>query len=674
MPILSVKQKTDSIYETSMDIQGRSADDLLSREWLLTNTKGGYCSSSIIGCNTRRYHGLLIGSLNPPADRILALSNVLESIICDGCVKHFSTFEFDDKCSPAGFGYLKEFRRNIGAHFEYQLDNFAVTKSIYLARHSDTVLVSYKFTKVERPFEFAIRPFVGLRDFHALQKSYAPLSSSQKDQCVIVYHDVPGSCELLLNSPDMFFENDPQWWFNFVYRHDKERGQDFLEDLWMPGFYKCSVRQPCEIVFKAYLGSRCETDKLTELELHSVIEQLAEAQKTLTCQVDSEDKTLKRLSIAADQFICIRKSNHNHRSTVLAGYPWFFDWGRDAFISLPGLLLATGRFDDAKSVLTTFAAAVDEGMIPNRFDDRSDTAHFNSVDASLWFINAAFCYLKAADDFKTFQNQLLPTICQIVEAYQNGTRFEIHADKDGLISAGNENTQLTWMDAKCGGVAFTPRYGKAVEINALWYNALCRLAKYYSAADSQKACHYESMAQAVQESFGRIFWDDRLGYLNDCVYPDGTKDSSFRPNQIFAVSLEFSPLTFEQQRKIVEAVQQKLLTPFGLRSLSADDPKYKGRCIGSQKERDESYHQGTVWAYLIGPFIEAYLKINNFSPQSRLTAQKFIEPLFEHFKNDACLGGVSEIFDGDEPHTPRGCFTQAWSVAELIRAIQLIKS
>jgi predicted glycogen debranching enzyme len=358
----------------------------------------------------------------------------------------------------------------------------------------------------------------------------------------------------------------------------------------------------------------------------------------------------------------------------LAGYPWFFDWGRDAFIALPGLLLATGRFEEAKSVLTTFANAADEGMIPNRFDDRSDTAYFNSVDASLWFVNAAFQYLKVSGDGTTFTDKLLPAIHQIIEAYRQGTRFGIRADTDGLITAGDEQTQLTWMDAKYGGVAFTPRCGKAVEVNALWFNSLCWLAKFYATWDTGRANYFDVMAEEVITGFRDLFWNKQTGYLNDCVHPNGTVDSSCRANQIFAVSLEFSPLLLEQQRQVVDVVQQKLLTPFGLRSLSADDERYKGRYIGNQQQRDSSYHQGTVWAWLIGPFVEAYLKVNDFSPQSRAKAKEFIEPLIEHLTNNGCLGNISEIFDGDEPHEPRGCFAQAWSVAELIRAIQLINS
>ena len=324
--------------------------------------------------------------------------------------------------------------------------------------------------------------------------------------------------------------------------------------------------------------------------------------------------------------------------------------------------------------MTTFAAAADEGMIPNRFDDYSDTAYFNSVDASLWFINAAFQYLNATGDSETFTQQLLPVIRWIIDSYHNGTRFGIRADADGLITAGNEQTQLTWMDAKYDGVPVTARYGKAVEVNALWYNSLCWLAQFYDHQDIENAKHYHAMADKVKTSFCELFWNKTAGYLYDCILPDGSADASLRPNQIFAVSLPFSPLSAQQQKCVVDAVQKNLLTPFGLRTLNVQDSRYKGIYEGPQKQRDEAYHQGTVWPYLLGPFVESYLKVNGFSRKSKKKAAEFIRPLLQHLTEDGCLGQLCEIFDGDAPHKPRGCIAQAWSVAELIRAYQLINS
>ena len=712
-------QRTGEAAGVSLSIAGQDFESLLAREWLLTNGRGGYASSTVAGCNTRGYHGLLIGSLKPPVSRIMALSACLEIVRSGQETFTLSSFEFADKLDPGSTGALRRFRRDTGAHFDYELEKIDLTKSVYLVRDVDMVAIVYDFTRVQEPVEFTTRPFVGLRDFHSLQKSGSPLSSrpGSVPNAVLVSHDTPDVCSLLLRCPSASFEEDPQWWFNFAYRAEQERGLSFTEDLWAPGFFKCQIDAPTKIVLWASLHpdkSGKESDNLAHIDIETVCEDLREHQESLprvagilpairsggSLKADPaahrltdgdgqyressiENRVSSILCLAADQFVTKRQVNHKSETTIVAGYPWFADWGRDAFIALPGLLLATGRFGEAKSVLTTFAAAADEGMIPNRFDDNGGNAHFNSVDASLWFINAAFQYLQATGDSKTFAQELLPTIRWIIESYQKGTRFGIHADADGLITAGDENTQLTWMDAKCDGVAFTPRYGKAVEVNALWYNALMltetlepgRVGLGPPIRNGGAEPHPTiSMAQRVQATFRELFWNEDKGYLNDCILPSGRADESLRPNQIFAVSLRFSPLSEQQQTAVLGTVQERLLTPYGLRTLSPDSPDYKGRYSGPPRQRDEAYHQGTVWPYLMGPFIEAYLKVNEFSPQSRKQAAEFIQPLLKHLTEDGCIGSSSEIFDGDPPHTPKGCIAQAWSVAELIRAYQLIST
>jgi predicted glycogen debranching enzyme len=672
-------QKAESNEIVSKAEDKKNVEDLLTKEWLLTNDRGSYASSTIIGCNTRRYHGLLIGSLNPPTSRIMALANCLEMVILNGNVFNLSTFEFNGKFAPDGFTFLKRFRQDIGVHFDYRLPQFQMTKSIFLLRDADMVALVYDFTVVKKSLDFVLRPFIGLRDFHTLQKSYAHISSSWLDDGLLIRHDIPGSCELFLNCPFMNFEKDQQWWFNFVYRNDEQRGQDFTEDLWTPGFFKGTIETPTRIVLWANFGSsgRAASDaRELNPDIETVLEVLRSHQSNIIAPAAS-DKKLRKLCLAADQFIVKRRPSENSelRTTILAGFPWFADWGRDAFIALPGLLLSTGRFEEAKSVLTTFAVAADEGMIPNRFDDYSNTTHLNSVDASLWFINAAFQYLKTSGDSETFTRQFLPVIRSIVNSYQQGSRFGIHADADGLITAGDEQTQLTWMDVKYDGVAVTPRYGKAVEVNALWYNALCWLAEFYGHQnDIESAKLYQDMAVQVKDSFCKLFWNDTACCLYDCILPDGSTDASLRPNQIFAVSLQFSPLSAQQQRCVVDIVQKNLLTPFGLRTLSVEDNRYKGIYEGPQKERDQAYHQGTVWPYLLGLFVDSFLKVNGFSQKNKKKAAKFIRPLLQHLTEDGCLGQICEIFDGDAPHKPRGCIAQAWSVAELIRAYQLINN
>ncbi len=703
-------QKADDAQIVSISTRDEPIENLLTKEWLLTNERGSYASSTSVGCNTRGYHGLLIGSLNPPVNRIMALANCLEMVISEQKLFNLSTFEFSDKFAPEGFSYIKRFSRDVGVHFDYELGQVKLTKSVYLLRSTDTVAIVYDFTNVENPAEFVLRPFVGLRDFHTLQRSYAPLSSTWVGNGLLVHYDTPVSCGLFLSCPTMKFEKDQQWWFNFVYRNDKERGQNFTEDLWTPGFFKCRVEAPTKIVLWANLSNHCrpeqfrepvlqvggKTETLISADIESVSEDLHRHQNMIIGTAKARGGRFRMLCLAADQFVTKRQTEQNHRTTILAGFPWFADWGRDVFVSLPGLLLSIGRFEDAKSVLTTFAQAADNGMIPNRFDDRSDTAYFNSVDASLWFINAAFQYLDATGDSKTFMQHLLPIICWITDSYQNGTWFGIRADTDGLITAGDNDTQLTWMDAKYDNVAFTPRCGKAVEVNALWYNSLCFLGQFYASPvggprngragagafaskgagrNMEKAEHYRAMADQVGRRFCELFWNEQCGYLNDNIFPDSSCDASLRPNQIFAVSLPFSPpLSLPQQKSIVDVVRRELLTPYGLRTLNVQHSGYKGRYTGPQQQRDAAYHQGTVWPYLIGPFVEAYLKVNGFSRKSKKEAAGFIEPLMKHLTGEACLGSVSEIFDGDAPHYPRGCTAQAWSVGELIRAYLKVNS
>ncbi len=657
---------------TEFNAENRSLDELLSREWLLTNDRGGYSASTIIGCNTHRYHGLLVGSLNPPIQRILALSTCLEMLICNGESQYLTSFEFPDKFAPEPGGTITTFQRDIAAHIHFQLDRLTIVKSIYLWPDSDTAAVVYDFKNVHSSFDFIWRPFVAMRDFHGLQKSFTVLRMTREQQNLLIRREDHNSGRLCLNAPCADFEKDPQWWFNFTYRVDARRGQESAEDLWAPGFYRCRIDKPQQVVFWAQLNPCGHAIEAERFDLKAMKKALGRHQKQILKSASMpKDDTFGKLALAADQFVTCRQMQDQTRTTILAGYPWFADWGRDAFISLSGLLLETGRFEQARSVLTTFAQACENGMIPNRFDDYSDTAHFNSIDASLWFIHAAFEYLSAANDRKTFEQELLPAILDIIGAYQNGTIFDTRADTDGLITAGNAETQLTWMDAKCEGTTFTPRYGKAVEVNALWYNALCLLADYFTDRDDDKAAQYQAQADTVKQSFQCLFWNEAAGYLNDCIYPDGGVDTSLRPNQIFAVSLPFSPLEPHMQSAVVEAVRQHLYTPYGLRTLEPGNPNFQPCYDGPQYQRDKAYHQGTVWPYLIGPFIEAYLKVHQFDAQRIEKAKDMIRPLLDHFNHHGCLGQLCEVFDGLKPEKPKGCMAQAWSVAELIRIYKM---
>jgi glycogen debranching enzyme len=695
MPTLQPTKEAETVCVPTKDL---AVEELLGKEWLLTNERGSYCSSTIVGCNTSGYHGLLIGAPEPLVNRVMALSNCLERVLWDGQALELSTFEFPGGLAPTGYTYLREFRRDMGSRFLFHLEPVDLCKAIYLARDSDTVVVEYRFEEVRAPVDFTLRPLLGLRDFHTLQTSRAPLVCESADDVLRVRHGERPGCELSLSCLSLTFQSDPQWWFNFLYRANRERGLNCLEDLWAPGFFRGHIERPRRIVFWARLtdgnlpgGS--EPPDLDAIKRDLLDHRTALLRRSEACRDGRSSGPAQVLCVAADQFVVKRRSVvsaeircpppcHCERSaatairqhwTIVAGYPWFADWGRDTFISLPGLLLTTGGYDEAGSVLRTFAAAVDEGMVPNHFDDRTGKPHFNSVDASLWFIHAAFEYLDATGDTEMFLRELVPAVTSILDAYRRGTRFGIHADADGLITAGDENTQLTWMDAKYDGIAITPRYGKAVEVNALWHNALRRMEKLPAEIRNPKSeiryAHYGALAEQVGRSFCDLFWNEQRGYLNDVILPDGSVDTSLRPNQIFAVSLPYGPpLTHEQRQGIVKVVERELLTPYGLRTLSRQDISYRGRYEGSPRCRDEAYHQGTVWPYLIGPFIEAYLKVHDFSPHAKDRAADLLRPLLHHLTKSACLGSISEIFDGDPPYKPRGCSAQAWSVAELIRA------
>jgi len=672
--------KVKPIDIVSIPIANENIHNLLESQWLLTNNRGGYCSSSIAGCNTHRYHGLLVGALTPPTNRILALAQCMEMIICSDNAYNLSTFEFNDRFTPEGYRYLRSFHQDTGVHFHYEVDGNQIIKSVYLDRNSDTVAIEYYFQKVAKSFDFTVRPFAALRDFHSLQKSYSHIICRENEDGLLIKHNIPDSCELGIVCNNSQYIKDTQWWFNFAYRTDKQRGQEYNEDLWSPGFFRTSVKKPARIVLWATLGKSktISLGTLSKHELKDIQKDLRDHQHWIINTAKAKDPTFQKLCLAADAFIT-QVSNRKQqncdtaaRSTILAGYPWFADWGRDAFISLPGLLLRTNRLEDAKSVLTTFARASEDGMIPNRFDDYEDTPSFNSIDSSLWFINAAFEYYKVANDTETFQQELLPVIKAIIDSYIKGTRFGIHSDTDGLITGGDKNTQLTWMDTKVNGVAFTPRHGKAVEVNALWYNSLCLLAQYFTDINAELAKDYHNLADKVEINFRRKFWNADKNCLYDCIGPDGTIDSSIRPNQIFAVSLGFSPLTNHHQKLVVDCVRKHLVTNYGLRSLSPEDRNYHGRFEGPPHERDQAYHQGTVWPYLIGPFVESFLKVNNYSFTSKNTANQMLSGLINHLTETGCLGNISEIFDGDEPHKPRGCIAQAWSVAEVLRIYHLI--
>ena len=654
---------------------GGNLDELLTREWLITNQIGAYASGTVVGCNTRRYHGLLIAAATPPMGRFLALSTIMEQALLHPDSPEEKTFdlatnEFIGAFCPSGADHLAAFHYETIPTFVFRLDGVEVTKEIILADDANAVAVRYR--PCGAPVRLRLAPFLALRDFHHLR------SAEQEHQMTfeqtgagVMVHDLKWpehTVHFRLDSGNGRFESGSQWWYRFHYRTDVARGQDGLEDLYGPGAFVCDLAdgESCCLVAGA--------DDPPMLDSAAAMERWRQRRADLAASVGAEaDDLSRRLAVAGDAFVVRRKAPHGgeHPSTtILAGYPWFADWGRDAFVALPGLLLSTGRFDRAREVFRTFADHVSEGMIPNRFDDYSGAPHYNSIDASLWFAIAAERYVDATGDLGFWRDVLMPTIDAVLTAYHDGTRFDIHADADGLLTGGSHETQLTWMDAKLGDEVIAARHGKAVEINALWHSAHGIMADRCRGLDEGRAEHYAAAAEMIGHAFARTFWNEADGCLYDCV-TNSLPDPSLRPNQIFAVSLPHGALNADQQKAVVRVVMEKLLTPMGLRSLSPDDPRYRRRYGGSWESRDRAYHQGTVWAWLIGAFIEAYLKVEGPTPFAVHQAAQWLEGFGEHL-GQAGLGSISEIFDADPPHTPRGCIAQAWSVAEVLRAKLLV--
>lgn len=645
--------------------RGRGLDELLDTEWLVSNRIGAYASSTVLGCNTRRYHGLLVASTAPPVGRIVALSTVMEDVVAGQSVYQLATNEFPDAFSPKGMVHLVEFRNDVAATFVLRLGEMELVKRIILAERNNAVAVQYTLRGGDAVLH--LRPFAAMRDFHSLRSVDQPhrMTFEAAGRGLIVQDRARPEHSLYLHSQEATFAAEPQWWNQFLYRKELSRGQDGLEDLYCPGVFICPLTDGRPVQFNASLDAPISPgfDSTTRARRKRLVA-LAES-------VPGADEATRRLAVASDAFVVQRDfASSGSSATILAGFHWFADWGRDTFIALPGLLLETGRFDTAREVLTTFAGAISEGMLPNRFDDYCSTGHYNSIDASLWFVIAAERYLAATGDRTFWRDVLMPTARTILDAYQAGTKFDIHADADGLITGGSPGTQLTWMDAKLGEEAITPRHGKAVEVNALWHSAHRIMAERCRSTDSLLSDHYRDQATIIESAFLRAFWDPKAGCLYDCVR-DGEVDRSIRPNQLLAVSLPHSPLTGEQRASVLAVVTDRLLTPFGLRTLAGDDPRYRGQYGQTGEQRDRAYHQGMVWPWLIGPYVEAFLKVHGRRPEALDRAEALLRRFDEHL-NVAGLGFVSEIFDGQPPHRPRGCIAQAWSVGEVLRAKRLV--
>ena len=637
--------------------------DALGREWIETNGLGGFASSSILGLNTRRYHGLLVAASKPPVGRFVLLSKFEETLYINGVAHDLSANQYPGVFHPRGFVYLKEFRLDPFPVFTYEVEGLQIEKSVFMVHGENTTVIQYEWkngTGGAAPATVALelRPLIAFRDYHATTHENAALNPAMESHPgLVAFAPYPGLPTLYVAHNAVEARQEGHWYRNFQYQAEKERGLDFEEDLFNPGVlgFDLKARHPAVAIASTEPRNAAQAAKMRQAEIrrrHQTVQTAA-----------TDDEFVRSLTAAADQYIVSRADN----KTVIAGYHWFSDWGRDTMISLPGLTLPTGRFDIARNILRCFAQHVDRGMLPNRFPDDGEEPEYNTVDATLWFFEAVRAYLSYTGDLDFVRSELYPVLNDIIAWHIKGTRYNIRLDASGLLSSGEAGIQLTWMDAKVGDWVVTPRRGKPVEIQALWYNALCimeDLARRLSDEPAQK--RYRTMSALTHWSFNRLFWNEKVGCLYD-VINGGPPDPSIRPNQIFAVSLTYSMLPSERARQVVEKVQQSLLTPYGLRSLSPDDPQYRGRYTGDGPTRDAAYHQGTVWPWLMGPFLSAYIKVNGNTPAAREQAMEWLQPLHQHL-SEAGLGHISEIFDGDAPHRPVGCIAQAWSVAEVLRA------
>jgi predicted glycogen debranching enzyme len=654
-------------------------ESLATREWLVTNGLGGYASGTVPGVITRRYHGLLIAALPAPHGRVVMLSHVAEQLrFADGhCVEIGGRERSGDAPDAHGTGYLTEFRLEAGLPvWRYDVEGLVIEKRLFLPHMQNTVHLSYELLSGADRVGLSLRPSVNFR------AQEAPVSESlgwpYEFRAVAGHFEVSltGSplppLRIKLSAKDAAFTLKSTRIDNVLYPVEESRGYQARGDLWSPGFFVLTLRarQPATLVAST---EPIETMSVMPPQVLLEAERGRRRRLLALAGPDAQEGVAAELVLAADQFI-ISPAGRTEESarahaygdevrTVIAGYHWFTDWGRDTMISLEGLTLATGRYVEAGYILRTFAHYVRDGLIPNMFPEGEREGLYHTADATLWFFHAIDRYVATSRDSLTLA-LLYPTLKGIIDCHVRGTRFGIHVDeRDGLLIQGADDYQLTWMDAKVDGWVVTPRRGKAVEINALWYNAL-RLMERWAADQGDDTAGYGARADLAQRSFNERFWFADGGYLFDVVDAEGGgDDSKCRPNQLLAIALPHAVLSLERWAPVLQVVRDRLLTPVGLRSLAPGDRDYKAQYFGDLRTRDAAYHEGTVWGWLVGPFVDACLKVD---PADIAGARGALLGFVPHL-DEACIGSISEVFDAESPFTPRGCIAQAWSVAELLR-------
>jgi predicted glycogen debranching enzyme len=659
-----------------------SREVLLNREWLVTNGLGGYASGTVSGAVTRKYHGLLVAALPAPLGRVVMWNHVSE----------FLRFEGDDLVSLGaeeraggqldlhGAEYLREFRLEDGMPiWVYHVRDFVIEKRVSMPHLQNTVHVSYQITGSGKTPRLELRPAFHFRHHEdavdlPLAEPYRLSATEERYEIVSARRKFP-PLRMRLCGKATAFTIAPAKINQVQYRIEQARGYAHEGELWSPGFFQVDLANEGTATL---IGS---TEPWDIVDVLSPVEVLAaERERRARLLEDAEPEAQHGLAaelvFASDQYVITpagrsQEAARAHASgdevrTIIAGYHWFTDWGRDTMISLEGLTLVTGRCLEAGYILRTFARYVRDGLIPNMFPDRQKEGLYHTADATLWFFHAIARYLGKTEDGITLR-LLLPILKDIADHHLRGTKFNIHVDpKDGLLAEGAEGYQLTWMDAKMGDWVVTPRRGKAVELNALWFNALKLLEGWLRQSGSaDDADNYGRHAEQTRESFNQRFWYEEGGHLYDVVDVDGATDNdpACRPNQLFAISLDHPVLDQNRWKSVVDVAEKELVTPVGLRSLSRGHPDYKPLYAGDLRSRDGAYHQGTVWAWLIGPFIDAWMKVH---PGEQAEARKFLER-FPHSMDENGIGTISEVFDAREPHNAGGCIAQAWSVAEVLR-------
>ena len=646
----------------------------IKREWAVTNGIGGYAGSSMIGAHSRTHQGYLIASLHAPIERYLVFSKINETATVGTSTVSFETSQHRASGKTVyteGQKFLTSFIYDGSVHYTYETDNFSFEKHITLKRNANVCAVSYELTAGDSDCTFTLTPLFNYRE-HSESSTPDTLRFETFTEDRTFYLVPEKNKDIAIRfqtSEGTFSERKTVYDVDMQLQIEVDLETDGLDCHYCP--VDLSIAVPANTTKKVSI--LCSIGDVNErpapvsgTEAFSILEENARCHAELFEKAGYHDSFANQLVLASDQFLTYRESTK--MMTVLAGLPWFTDWGRDTMIAFTGLTLCTKRFKEAEEILLTFARYIRHGIVPNMFPDDNMPPLYNTVDASLWYFYAVYQYLHynpAAEAEAFVKEQIFPHLKEIISAYEKGTDFSIYMEDDGLIHAGSGLDQITWMDVRIGDWVATPRHGKPVEINALWYNAL-RIMESLCEKFDEDASAYRTRAEQVKESFNAKFWDSANQCLFDVV--DGDEpDDHIRPNQVYAVSLPFSLLPEEQEKAVVALVEKELFVGCGLRSLAPDHPDYHGIYCGALAKRDAAYHQGTAWGFLRGGFFSAYMKVNHHSSSAAANAVRMLEPVRKHLTDSGCIGSISEIFDGDAPHNPRGCYAQAWSVGEVLR-------